>query len=107
MGLIIVAIIFMLLGILIKDLKMYFLIAGYNTMSEQEKKKYNIKKIATLFRNVLFGMAIVLIIGYFLMVWLQNPKIEFIAVLAAICGGVPTLLILANSKGYRNNNELE
>ena len=46
---IVTAIIFIVLGILIKYGKMYFLIAGYNTMPREEKEKYNIAGIATLF----------------------------------------------------------
>ena len=36
---ILTAIIFIVLGVLIKYGKMYFLIAGYNTMSKKEKEK--------------------------------------------------------------------
>jgi len=54
----ITAILFIVFGILIKYGKMYFLIAGYNTMSKEEKEKYNIEKIATVFRNVMFGMGV-------------------------------------------------
>jgi len=49
---VIVAFIFILLGIVIKHGKMYFLIAGYNTMSKEEKAKYDIEGIATLFRII-------------------------------------------------------
>ncbi len=63
---ILTAIIFIVLGVLIKYGKMYFLIAGYNTMSKKEKEKYDIKGIATVFKNAMFGMAFMIIIGYFL-----------------------------------------
>jgi hypothetical protein len=46
-----IPIIFILLGILIKYGKMYFLIAGYNTMSKAEKEKVDIKGIATVFET--------------------------------------------------------
>ncbi len=61
-----VAIIFIVLGILTKYGKMHFLIAGYNTMSKAEKSKYDIEGIATIFRNAMFGMALILITGYFI-----------------------------------------
>ena len=51
---ILTAIIFIVLGVLIKYGKMYFLIAGYNTMSKKEKEKYDIKGIATVFKNAMF-----------------------------------------------------
>lgn len=53
-----VAIIFIVLGILIKYVKMYFLVAGYNTMRKAEKSKYDIEGIAPIFRNAMFGMAL-------------------------------------------------
>ena len=37
----ITAILFIVFGIFIKYGKMYFLIAGYNTMSKEEKEKYH------------------------------------------------------------------
>ena len=61
----ITAILFIVFGILIKYGKMYFLIAGYNTMSKEEKEKYDIEGIATVFKNVMFGMAFIIILGDF------------------------------------------
>ena len=58
----ITAILFIVFGILIKYGKMYFLIAGYNTMSKEEKEKYDIERIATVFRNVMFGMGFMIIL---------------------------------------------
>ena len=49
MVLIITAIFFVILGALIKYGKMYFLIAGYNTLPAEEKKKYDIQGIANVF----------------------------------------------------------
>lgn len=97
----IVAIIFIVLGILIKYGKMYFLIAGYNTMPKAEKEKYNIDGIATLFRNAMFGMAIIIIAGNVIAEWIENPKIEDYAFWAALIIGVPYLLIKSNSKTYK------
>ena len=97
-----VAIIFIVLGILIKYGKMYFLIAGYNTMSKEEKSKYDIEGIATIFRNTMFGMALKVITGYFIAKWIGNSRIELIALMIAIFSGVPYLLLKANSKKYKN-----
>jgi hypothetical protein len=43
--------------------KMYFLIAGYTAMPRKTEKQ-DIKGIATGFRNAMFGMALLLIIGF-------------------------------------------
>lgn len=40
-----------LLGIIIKWTRAYFLIAGYNTMSAEQKSKVNIRKVANVLRN--------------------------------------------------------
>lgn len=80
---------------------MYFLIAGYNTMSKEEKEKIDIKGIATLFRNVMFRMALTIIVGYFVANSFENSTIENIAFFAAIIFGVPYLLIASNSKKYK------
>lgn len=99
----IIAIIFIILGSLIKYGRMYFLIAGYNTMSKEKRAKYNIKKIATLMKNVMFSMALFIILGYFAASWFDKPYIEIIALYVAILIGIPYLLIKSNSNKYKNN----
>ncbi|MAO10113.1 MAG: hypothetical protein CMC07_04305 [Flavobacteriaceae bacterium] len=96
-----VAIFFIILGILIKYGKLYFLIAGYNTMSKEEKAKVDVDGIATVFRNATFGMALIMIIGYFAATWFANPEIENIAFYGALIVGIPYLLIRSNSKKYK------
>jgi len=101
---ILVATIFIILGILIKYGKMYFLIAGYNTMTAEKKAKYNIDGIATLMRNVLFAMALIILLGYFLAKELDNPNLKMIFMSVAFLIGIPYLLIRANSNKYKIDN---
>jgi hypothetical protein len=89
---ILTAIIFIVLGVLIKYGKMYFLIAGYNTMSKKEKEKYDIKGIATVFKNAMFGMAFMIIIGYCLSLFLKNYAIQNYAFWISIAVGTPILI---------------
>ena len=84
---------------------MYFLIAGYNTMSSEEKEAYDITKIATLFKNVMFGMATIILIGYFLSKWLNNSDLETYFFFGALLIGVPYLLIKSNSKAFKINKK--
>lgn len=98
---IVVAILFVLLGVLIKYGKMYFLIAGYNTMSKADQDKLDIAGIATVFRNAMFGMALIIIIGYFAADAFENPDIELASFFGALSIGVPYLLIASNSKKYK------
>lgn len=58
------AMVFIALGIAIKYGKMHFLMAGYNTMSKEDKAKYDIEGISSVFRNVMFGMALIIILGF-------------------------------------------
>ena len=96
-----VAVIFIVIGVLIKNFKLYFLIAGYNTMSKKAQEKYDIKGIATVFRNAMFGMAAIMIFGIVLSHWLDQPKIETYLFFGAICIGLPYLLIVSNSSKYK------
>lgn len=98
---IVAALIFIILGILIKYGKLYFLIAGYNTMSKEEQEKVDIKGIANVFKNVMFGMALIIILGYFIAQKFENENIETIAFIGAILIGIPYLLIETNSKKYK------
>ena len=92
-----IAVFFIILGIIIKYGKMYFLIAGYNTMPKEERVKFNADGIATVFRNAMFGMAIIMIIAN----WLNNPDIEYITFCGAILIGIPYLLIKSNSDKFK------
>lgn len=95
------AVFYVILGVLIKYGKMHFLIAGYNTMSKEEQAKYDIEKIASLFRNVMFAMALVVILGYSAQRWFNVENGDWIGFFASILIGVPSLLIGSNSDKYK------
>lgn len=100
-----VAIFFIVLGVLIKYGKMYALIAGYNTMSEENKAQYNIESIANVFKNVMFTMAAIIIIGYCVTIYTENPNFQNYAFWASMIIGIPYLLIASNSKKYKKNQK--
>ena len=79
---------------------MYYLIAGYNTVPKEERKSFDIEGIVIIFRNTMFGMALIIIIGYAIAKWLQNPKIENYFFWIALIIGIPYLLIKSNQKKY-------
>lgn len=99
--LILVAIIFIALGIAIKYGKMYFLIAGYNTMPKEKQQQYNIDSIASVFRNAMFGMALVLILGHLLSKIITYENLEMFVLFGALMIGLPYLLIVSNSSKYK------
>ena len=80
---------------------MHFLIAGYNTMSKEEREKYDIEGIASVFRNAMFGMALLIILGFVIAKLIETPKIEHYSFWAALAIGIPYLLFKANSKKYK------
>lgn len=92
---------FIIFGILIKYGKLYFLMAGYNTLSKEEKANVDVDGIASVFRNAMFGMAIIMIIGYFAAKWFSHPEIETLSFYTALLIGIPYLLIKSNSKKYK------
>jgi len=96
-----VALILIIIGILVKYGKMYFLIAGYNTMSAKKKATHDIEGIATLLKNVFFGMALLIVIGYLISKLLENPMIENTTFFGAILIGIPYLLVKSNSDKYK------
>jgi len=100
-----VAILFIVLGILIKYRKMYWLIAGYNTMPKEEKENHNIEGIANVFRNAMFGMALIIIVGFFIAKLTENPNIQYYAFGISMIIGIPYLLIQSNSKKHKKNQD--
>jgi hypothetical protein len=61
-------------------------------MSKKEKEKYDIKGIATVFKNAMFGMAFMIIIGYCLSLFLKNYAIQNYAFWISIAVGTPILI---------------
>jgi Domain of unknown function (DUF3784) len=98
---IIAALIFMLLGIVIRYGKMYNLMAGYNTMSKEEQEKVDAKGISIVFFNGMFGMAFMIFIGYGIAYYFQMPSLEHYFFFGSLLVGMSYILIVSNSKKYR------
>lgn len=101
---ILTSIIFFVLGILIKYAKLYFLIAGYNTMSDERKADYDIDGISAVFGNSFIGMALLMMIGLLISNWLENPDIAGLTFAVSLLIGIPYLLIKINSDQYKRKN---
>lgn len=96
-----VGIFLILLGILIKHFKLYFLIAGYNTMSKAEKEKVKIEKVAVLLRNVLIIIGLSMILLGFANSYMENPQVANYLFFPIVIGSVIYLLVKSNSKAYK------
>ena len=98
----ILGIVFIVVGLLIKYGKMYFLIAGLNTMNHKQRAEYNLEKIGTLFRNVLCSMGVFIIIGSLLASRYDYSHMDWVLTLIAVLVGTPILLFKSNSDKYRS-----
>lgn len=99
-----IAIFFIILGAGIKYGKMYFLIAGYNTMSKAQKAKVNMEKAATLFKNVMFCMAAVILVTSFADYYFYNLQLLDYTFTTTIFIGVGWIIFRSNSKDYHINS---
>ncbi|MFT7073079.1 DUF3784 domain-containing protein [Patiriisocius sp. Uisw_017] len=91
-----IGIFLIIMGIVIRYFKLYPLIAGYNTLSPEEKAKVPIKKLATLMRNVLVLMGIIMIACFYLSEALANPTINQVGFFVSLVGGVILLMARSN-----------
>lgn len=75
------------LGIYIHKAKAYHLIAGYNTLSKEEKEKFDIKRYALTFRNCFLIMGILMIASFPVLRFFQLEKyLSLIAISIIILG---------------------
>lgn len=103
-----IAAFFVIIGSLVKYGKMYFLIAGYNTMSAEEKAEYDIEGIASIFRNGFFAMAILMVAITQIPLGISDDYIGLTSIMVSVLTGVTYILVKANSKKYKmTNNDKE
>lgn len=89
----IIALIFILIGIVIALGKGDWLIAGYNTSSKEEKQKVNIKRLRLLTSiSLFFTSAIVILLPYVA----QEKPLLYLLVAGLCCSSI-VYLILANT----------
>jgi hypothetical protein len=79
--------------------------AGYNTLPQEEKKKYDVEGIASVFRNAMFFMAFVISLGYYISQWSEIQEIKFYSFYGALVIGIPYLLINSNKNKYKDQIE--
>jgi len=98
----IVCLVLCILGILIHNFKMYFLISGYNMMSETKKKKYDIEKFAKAMRNVFFTGSFLMFTGMF---FIQDFGLMSYFNMIIIIGMVIFLIVYGQSKKIKLTKE--
>jgi len=97
---ILMAFIFLLIGIVIKHFKCYFLIAGYNTMTKEQQAKVDIEKTGNIVGNFGYAMFFIQILasilGYF-----KYELFAFMLSFISILSGV--IIVLIKSEKYDGN----
>ena len=100
----IVGIFLILVGILIKHAKMYFLIAGYNTMPRERKQHFNIEGFSSLFRNCFVLMGIIITAGQYLLFWIGWDHGPMWIVTIAVGSIIPYLIIRGKKYDHYKKN---
>lgn len=90
---IILGLFFMGIGILVKHGRAHNLIAGYNTMSKEEKANFDIEGYATFFRNFFVFLGLFIILGFYILYWAGWTEIAYGWVISSIFLTLPYLLI--------------
>jgi len=91
------------IGWYIQKAKAYHLIAGYNSLSKEERQKLDIDKYAKLFRNVFLLMGFLMIIAYPVLSYLNIEKyLSLTAIFIVILGAV--YLNFRSQKFFKKNH---
>ena len=91
------------IGFLVKSVP--DLIAGYNTMSKEQKKNVDIEGLSTFMRNGLIAIGISIIIGYYLFKWIGITLIANSMLLIVILVGVTILVFKAQRFDHNKNKK--
>ena len=91
------------IGFLVKSVP--DLIAGYNTMSKEQKKNVDNEGLSTFMRNGLIAIGISIIIGYYLFKWIGITLIANSMLLIVILVGVTILVIKAQRFDHNKNKK--
>lgn len=73
-------------------------IAGYNTLTKEEKGKIKKKELARFLFIILFSVGIIIIIGAYIFVWLQVPYLNYI--LHPISYILMIIILFSNRKSF-------
>lgn len=96
------AVMFVVLGVLIKHLKCYWLISGYNTMSAERKKNVDVVGLANLIGYYCYFLA-----ALFVVAWLFGQLEYHTPMLAVfIIMGISAIFLIIRAQKYDHNKKL-
>jgi hypothetical protein len=78
-------------------------IAGYNTMSKEQKKNVDIEKASNFIRNGFIIIGLIIIIGYYVLKWIGLIAIaNYIGLISTIIG---TTIIVIMAQKFDHNKQ--
>lgn len=82
------------LGVLVK----FFpnLIAGYSQLTQREKDNAETNGLPTFAMRVFIAMGVIVIVGYFISNWLDNPPLRIGIFVAVTLLGAVVMIVLGN-----------
>ncbi len=94
MKFLIIGIILLVIGILVK----FFpnILAGYSTLSQRERENAEINRLPFISSLIFTLMGLLIIVGYFASLWLDQPELRTNIGMFVILGGMVAILLIGN-----------
>jgi vacuolar-type H+-ATPase subunit I/STV1 len=90
----IIGIILLVIGILVKFFPK--ILAGYSNLSQRERENAEINRLPFILSLITVLMGVLIIVGYFASLWLEQPELITNFVTFVILGGAVAVVIVAN-----------
>lgn len=97
-----IALIYALIGVIVKLGKLHFILAGYYGLPETEKAKINTDKLENFFLFIMLSMSLSLIVCYYLQSLLSFEFFDTICIIAISIIGAITLM--KNKQQFQKND---
>lgn len=97
-------VLFVILGFVFLSGKGGFLIAGYNTMSEEEKKKINEGALLKTMGKLMFALAFIMLFWIFSSIW-EIDWLFYVGLVLFLLFVFGTIIRVNTSKKYKNKDE--
>lgn len=94
MKFLIIGITFLVIGILVKVFPN--ILAGYSSLSQRERENAEINRLPTIMSLIFTLMGLLIIVGYFASLWLDQPELRTNIGMFVILGGAVVIVVLGN-----------
>jgi len=94
MEILIIGIIFLAVGILVKVYPN--LLAGYSNLSQKDREIAHSNRFATIMSLIFILMGLLVIVGHFASLWLDQPELKSTIGIAVILGGAVAIVVIGN-----------